>query len=152
VLGVPLITVPDKFSVLTCRRNESRLHSFHVFAFRVPSLNQYHSIQDRCCLDLPPHYSGLVICSLFIIRRINVGVIDIFPLSPYLGPGNTLVPSLVPPVVVVVRWVLIVVEVLIYVLPIFNVGMVVSLEVINLLMFPTIKPECEPQKSFVDAK
>jgi hypothetical protein len=48
----------------------------------MPSLNQYHSVQDRCSLDLPTHSSGLVVRCVFVLRQIDVDVIDICPLPP----------------------------------------------------------------------
>ena len=92
----------------------------------------YHFIQDRSCLHLPSCMSRLVVRRVFIVGGLDVGVVIFYPLYPQPAMCRTLVPSLVPPELMVHVWLVVVIHVLVHLLPLLNVELVVLLLVKNL--------------------
>ena len=92
----------------------------------------YHSVQDRSCLHLPSCTSRLVVRRVFIVGGLDVGVVIFYPLYPQPTTCHTLVPSLVLPELMVRVWLIGLVHVVMYLLPLLNVGLVVLLLVKNL--------------------
>ena len=84
--------------------------------------------------------SRLVVRHVFIVRGLDVGVVIFCPLYPQPTTCHTLVPSLVPPELMVRVRLVVVVQVVVHLLPFLNVGLVVPLPVKNLLVPLTIQP------------
>ena len=100
----------------------------------------YHSIQDRSCLHLPSYTSRLVVRHVFIIEGLDVSVVMFCPLYPQPATCRTLVPSLVPPKLMVHVRLVVLVYVVVYLLPLLNVELAVLLLVKNLSILLMIQP------------
>ena len=84
--------------------------------------------------------SRLVIRRVFIVGGLDVGVVIFCPLYPQPATCRTLVPSLVPPELMVHVRLVVVVHVFVHLLSLLNEGLVVPLLVKNLLILLTIQP------------
>ena len=102
----------------------------------------YHSVQDWSCLHLPFCTSRLVVRRVFIVGGLDVGVVIFCPLYPQPTMCRTLVPSLVPPKLMVRVRLVVLVHVVVHLLPLLNVELVELLPVKNLSILLMIQPTC----------
>ena len=84
--------------------------------------------------------SRLVVRRVIIVGGLDIGVVIFYPLYPQPTTCRTLVPTLVPPKLMVRVWLVVVVQVVVHLLPFLSVGLVVPLPVKNLLVPLTIQP------------
>jgi hypothetical protein len=104
----------------------------------------YHSIQDGYRLHLGSESSGLVVCRVFVIERIKGGIVIRYTLLVKLTTSRTLVPSLVPLVVVVVVQLTVFNHILLSQIPFLNKSHMMLTKVCYLLLLSPVKPAHKP--------
>ena len=141
------ISSTELLSVLPCNNVFNIKTSEHLMYCYVTKRNKisrlaYHSVQDQSCLHLPSCTSGPVVRRVLIVGGLDVGIVSFGPLQPQPAPCHMLVPSLVPPKLIVHVWLIVAIHVVVHLLRFLNVGLVVPLLVKNLLVPLTIQPAC----------